>query len=86
MKRVFVFPGLRSPICIYWPCPPICVYRPWPQFVFNSPGPEFVFTGPGLYNLLFTSSGQDFTTTTTTATCTIVAKSTKSIKWPLKDI
>ena len=73
-----------------------------PQFVFTGPGPQFVSTGPGpnLYltalapnlclpalasNLFFTSSGQDFTTTTT-ATCTIVAKSTKSIKWPLKDI
>ena len=71
--------GFNKGICIFRPLVLCLAPVPESQFAFNSPGPQFVFTGPGprfAYllalpsNLLFTSSGQDFTTTTT-ATCTI---------------
>ena len=64
---VFISPGLQ--FVFTGPGPSFVFIGPGLQFVFTGPGPQFVFTGPGPHpRLVFTSPGQDFTTTTTTNT------------------
>ena len=66
------WPGL--PICIYQTWPTACVYRFWQSFAFTGNGPLTVFLNPHpSYDpqFVFTSPGQDFTTSTTTGITTI---------------
>ena len=62
--------GFNKGICIFRPLVLCLTPVPESQFVFTGPGPRFAYLLALASNLLFTSSGQDFTTTTT-ATCTI---------------